>query len=101
MAAWPLRAAPRALPPAEGLAQDLPAEDLSIQASKNRRSADSRSSPTTMPTFFQRRRPKVKRRNVAASNPMSSAKSTPAMAITVADAPIKRRPTCSARATMT
>jgi hypothetical protein len=75
--------------------------DRFIQASKNRRSADSTSSPTTMPTFFQRRRQSVKRRKLAASNPISTETSAPASMITVVDAPIRRSPTCNATVTMT
>ena len=40
--------------------------------SKNRRSASSRSSPLTMPTFLQPRRRNVKRRSVLASSPTSA-----------------------------
>src|SRR5262249_7531313 len=46
---------------------------LFTQASKNRRSADSRSSPTITPTLMYLRRPSVKRRSVAASKPTSNA----------------------------
>src|SRR5215472_3613854 len=82
-------------------AQDLLTQDLLTQASKKRRSADSRSSPTTMPTFVQPRRDSLKRRNVAASKPTRSEKSAPAMTETVVEAPTKRSATESAMARMT
>src|SRR5439155_513291 len=75
------------------LPDDLSIQALPTHASKNRRSADSRSSPTTMPTFVQPRRDSVKRRMVAASKPTRSDRSALAMIVTVADAPIKRNPT--------
>src|SRR5262245_43127722 len=92
------RGAPSA---ADGSTQDLLIQVLLTQASKKRRSADSRSSPTTMPTFFQPRRDSLKRRNVAASKPTRSEKSAPAMIVTVVEAPIKRSATESAMARMT
>src|SRR5262245_19912568 len=72
---------------------DGSAQVLLTQASKKRRSADSRSSPTTMPTFFQPRRDSVKRRSVAASKPTRSDKSTATVIVTVVEAPRKRRAT--------
>src|SRR5215467_14109903 len=83
------------------LAQVVLAQVLLAQASKNRRSADSTSSPTTMPTFLQPRRDSVKRRNVAASKPTRSEKSAATMTVTPVEAPIERRATRSAVATMT
>src|SRR5439155_21358189 len=83
------------------LPDDLSIQALPTHASKNRRSADSRSSPTTMPTFVQPRRDSVKRRMVAASKPTRSDRSALAMIVTVADSPMKRNPTTSATATMT
>src|SRR5215468_11081438 len=80
---------------------DWSAQVLWIHASKNRRSADSRSSATTMPTFLQPRRDRVKRRNVAASKPTRSDKSAPAVIVTPVEAPTKRSATRSAVATMT
>src|SRR6516165_9800904 len=68
-----------------------------IQVSKNLRSADSRSSPTTMPASLQCRRASVNLRSVAASNPTSSASRTPAANVTEADAPS----TCSAACSRT
>src|SRR5262249_11826467 len=75
------------------LTEDLLTQDLLTQASKKRRSADSRSSPTTMPTFFQPRRDSLKRRNVAASKPTRSEKSAPATSVTAAEAPANRSTT--------
>src|SRR5215813_4244788 len=80
---------------------DWSTQVLWTHASKNRRSADSRSSATTMPTFLQPRRDRVKRRNVAASKPTRSDKSAPAVIVTPVEAPTKRRATRSAVATMT
>src|SRR5262249_1548857 len=92
------RGAPSA---ADWSAQDLLTQVLLTHASKKRRSADSRSSPTTMPTFVQPRRDSLKRRNVAASKPTRSEKSAPAMSVTVVEAPAKRSATESAMARMT
>src|SRR5262245_13980742 len=83
------------------LPKDLSIQALPTHASKNRRSADSRSSATTMPTFLQPRRDSVKRRNVVASKPTRSDRSALAMVVTAADAPIKCNPTRSATATRT
>src|SRR5262249_43704743 len=80
---------------------DRSAEILSAQASKNRRSADSTSSPTTMPAFLHPRRASPKRRNVAASKPTRSEKSAPAMIATAAEPPIKRSAIEGATARMT
>src|SRR5262249_58071367 len=68
---------------------DWSTQVLWTHASKNRRSADSRSSATTMPTFLQPRRARVKRRNVAASKPTRSDKSAPAVIVTPVEAPTK------------
>src|SRR5262249_52055968 len=78
-----------------------PPKGLWPPVSKTRRSADSRSSPTTMPTFFQPRRDSVKRRNVAASKPTRSDKSAATVIVTPVEAPSERRATRSAVATMT
>src|SRR5262249_25224877 len=83
------------------LTDDWSAQGLWTHASKNRRSADSRSSPTTMPTFFQPRRDSVKRRNVAASKPTRSDKSAARVIMPPGEAPSERRPTRSGVPTMT
>src|SRR4051812_31241987 len=88
-------------PAADGLAADEPVRILSPKAQKTRRSADSRSSPTTTPTLLQRRRDSVNRRNVAASKPTSNASRKLTVMITPGEAPISRNPTWSATATMT
>src|SRR5258706_4353721 len=85
--------------PGSGLA--LSTERLLTHASKKRRSADSRSSPTTILQLLQPPRDNVKRRNVAASNPTSSARSALTTIVSVGGAAIKRSPTKSARATTT
>ena len=63
-----------------------------IQMSKNLCSADSMSSPTTIPALVQPRRARVKRRSVAASNPTRSASSAPAVSRTPNEAPMACSP---------
>src|SRR5262249_17619359 len=79
---------------------DLSAQDLLTHASKKRRSADSRSSPTTIPTFRQARRDRPKRRKVEASTPMRSERSKVTTVVAVADASIPRNATERRMATM-
>src|SRR5262249_2705799 len=66
-----------------------------IHASKKRRSAASRSSPTTTPTFVQRRCAKATRRNVAASNPINKCKMRLAANLTPEEALMAESPTWS------
>src|SRR5262249_40817631 len=84
-------AARGAAPTDDRSAQVFSAQTLLTQASKNRRSAESISSPTTRPTFLQPRRDSVKRRKVAASKPTSSERSAATRTVTVGEAPIQRR----------
>src|SRR5690606_30423305 len=60
---------------------------LSIHSEKKRRSAASRSSPTTTPTFFQPRKPSVQRRSVPASSPTRMAMASSTNARRPVDAP--------------
>ena len=66
---------------------------LAVQRSKNRRSAASWSSATTMSSWRQLRRDKVQRSRLAASNPRSSASSASTRRIAVPPTPRRSIPT--------